>query len=273
MKEIYYLCAVIFSFYKYQGTGNDFILIDNRKHFFPKNTYLIHKLCDRKFGIGADGLMLLENADNYLFRMVYYNADGNEGSMCGNGGRCIVAFAKKLNIIDNSGTFIAVDGEHHFEVIEDQVKLNMIDVQEIKEIKEKEFELFTGSPHYVVFTHDVSNLDVFNAGREIRYNSNYKVKGINVNFVEIGDTKISMRTYERGVEDETLSCGTGNVAVALALASTDNAYNDKIELNSLGGKLKVYFKKQGTTFSDIWLEGPAEFVFHGEMEIKEDIHD
>lgn len=264
---------MIFSFSKYQGTGNDFILIDNRENIFPKDQNTIQQLCNRKFGIGADGLMLLEKAEQYLFKMVYYNADGKEGSMCGNGGRCIVAFAKRLGVIANQGKFIAIDGEHDFELENNLVKLKMIDVHEIKQIAQQDFELNTGSPHYVVFTNDVNNLDVFSEGRKIRYNEIYQKQGINVNFAEITKDKIQIRTYERGVEDETLSCGTGNVAVALALASIQPQYANKITLESPGGKLSVYFKQQEHSFSDIWLEGPAEFVYKGEIEIKEVAHD
>lgn len=256
-------------FLKYQGTGNDFILIDNRLLFFPKeNTHLVHQFCDRKFGIGADGLMLLENASGYDFKMVYYNADGNESTMCGNGGRCIAAFATHLGITQKLGKFIAIDGEHDFIIENNSVRLKMIDVPAIyKDDITKDFVLFTGSPHYVRFESDIENIDLVSEAKKIRYNKVYAKEGINVNFVEVNDGGIKMRTYERGVEDETLSCGTGTVAVALSYAVRQQINKGKIDISTPGGHLAVSFELKEDIFTDIWLEGPASYVFKGTFSI------
>jgi diaminopimelate epimerase len=203
---------MLLDFYKYQGTGNDFVMIDNRSLFFPKeDVALIERLCDRRFGIGADGLILLENDSDTDFRMVYYNSDGNESSMCGNGGRCLVAFAKQLNVIDNATTFIATDGLHHATVAEDGlVSLQMIDVNELKITPEFSF-LNTGSPHHVQIVDDLEHYNVKENGAAIRYSDLYGKAGSNVNFVsQINEDTFAVRTYERGVEDETLACGTGD---------------------------------------------------------------
>ena len=255
-------------FYKYQGTGNDFVMIDNRDLSFPKNTDIIQKLCDRRFGVGADGLILLEKDDVTDFRMVYYNSDGNESSMCGNGGRCIVAFAKKLGIFENETDFIAVDGLH-FATIDSEgiVSLQMKDVEDI-EVYEKYTFLNTGSPHHVQMTYDVQNFPVKKEGAEIRYSQLYGEKGSNVNFVEqiSGDT-FRVRTYERGVEDETLSCGTGVTAVAIAMFVTGKTKSKEINLIVEGGSLNVRFKDNDAKFSQIFLTGPATHVFSGVITI------
>ena len=256
-------------FYKYQGTGNDFVMIDNRSETFPKdNTQLIERLCDRRFGIGADGLILLENDTETDFRMVYYNSDGNESSMCGNGGRCLVAFAKKLNVIENSTTFIATDGLHHATVSKDGlVSLQMIDVDAIQTTPEFSF-LNTGSPHHVQLVEDLEHYNVKENGAAIRYSELYGKQGSNINFVKkIDDTTFSLRTYERGVEDETLSCGTGATAVAIAMNVLGKTDASSIDLNVEGGKLVVSFDKKEGHFTDVFLKGPAEFVFKGTIEI------
>nr|WP_314835657.1 diaminopimelate epimerase [uncultured Flavobacterium sp.] len=256
-------------FYKYQGTGNDFVMIDNRLATFPKNnTQLIEHLCDRRFGIGADGLILLENDTETDFRMVYYNSDGNQSSMCGNGGRCLVAFAKKLNVIENNTTFIATDGLHHATISADGlVSLQMIDVDAIQTTPEFSF-LNTGSPHHVQLVEDLEHYNVKENGAAIRYSKLYGKQGSNINFVKkIDDTTFSVRTYERGVEDETLACGTGVTAVAIAMNATGKTNATSIHLNVEGGKLAVSFDKKDGHYTNIFLIGPAEFVFKGTIEI------
>lgn len=256
------------TFYKYQGTGNDFVMIDNRNHKVSKNdTKFVNRLCDRKFGIGADGLILLENSENLKddLKMVYFNADGNESSMCGNGGRCLVAFAKLLGIITNSARFTAIDGVHEATIKNAIVSLKMQEVNNVSENKDFIF-LDTGSPHHIIFTKDVSAIDIRKEGSGIRYSDRYKDAGTNVNFVEeISDNTFSVRTYERGVEDETLSCGTGVTAVALAAYQFGKTNSEKVKLVTPGGDLSVTFKKTEKGFSDIWLSGPAELVFKGEI--------
>jgi len=256
-------------FYKYQGTGNDFVMIDNRTNFFPKeDIQLIERLCDRRFGIGADGLILLENDSDTDFRMVYYNSDGNESSMCGNGGRCLVAFANQLGVISNQAIFMATDGLHHASVGDDAiVSLQMIDVDEIQK-KDSYTFLNTGSPHHVQIVEDLKNYNVKDNGASIRYGELYGEKGSNVNFVKkIDDDTFSVRTYERGVEDETLACGTGVTAVAIAMNATGETDKTSINLNVEGGKLNVSFDKMGDHFTNVFLTGPAKFVFKGSIEI------
>ncbi|WP_300440787.1 diaminopimelate epimerase [Christiangramia sp.] len=258
------------TFFKYQGTGNDFVMVDNRDNKLTKNdTKLVNHLCDRKFGIGADGLILLENSEDPEddFKMVYFNADGNESSMCGNGGRCLVAFAKSLGIIENSARFTAIDGSHEATVNEEGiVSLKMKNVEEISENEDFIF-LDTGSPHHVIFTKNISEINIKNIGSEIRYSERYKLnKGTNVNFVEpISTDTFSVRTYERGVEDETLSCGTGVTAVALAAFRASMTNSNTVKLVTPGGELSVNFKNTENGFSDVWLSGPAESVFKGEI--------
>ncbi len=256
-------------FYKYQGTGNDFVMIDNRSNLFPKdNVQLISYLCDRRFGIGGDGLILLENDSETDFKMVYYNSDGNQSSMCGNGGRCLVAFAKKLKVISDSCTFIATDGLHHATVTEKgQVSLQMINVASVK-IAEDYVFLNTGSPHHVQIVEDLENYNIKENGAAIRYGELYGKVGSNVNFVkQINDDTFSLRTYERGVEDETLSCGTGATAAAIAMNVTGKTNATSIHLNVEGGKLEVSFDKNDDQFTNVFLKGPAEFVFKGEIKI------
>lgn len=252
-------------FYKYQGTGNDFVMIDNRDLDFPKDTELIAKLCDRRFGIGGDGLILLENDEKSDFKMVYYNSDGNESTMCGNGGRCLVAFAHFLDIFEDKATFDAIDGLHKAEIKNGIVKLKMIDVEKIGSDAD-DFVLNTGSPHYIKYVEMLNNYNVFENGNEIRNSETYKKEGINVNFVELlSDGQLFVRTYERGVEDETFSCGTGVTAAALTyMAKSDQS---SVDIKVLGGKLKVYAEKNGDGFTDIWLEGPATQVYKGDISL------
>lgn len=255
------------AFYKYQGTGNDFILMDNRDKSIQLSHTQIAQLCDRRFGIGADGLMLLEQEAGYDFKMVYYNADGNESTMCGNGGRCITAFAKKLGIINTHTKFIAVDGVHDATVnADDTISLQMKNVSSIL-IQPEYTTLDTGSPHYVVFVNDVKNTDVFNEGKSIRNKAEYQPRGINVNFVQREANTLAVRTYERGVEDETLSCGTG--VTAAAIASTDTQTGDfNIAITTPGGMLSVRFQKTSALEAkDVILTGAAEFVFMGSLDL------
>jgi len=253
-------------FSKYHGTGNDFILIDNRKGAVVLTKEQIEKLCHRRYGIGADGLMLLENAEGYDFKMVYYNADGKEGSMCGNGGRCIVRFAHDSGILKSEFLFIAVDGPHDASLeMDGTVRLKMKDVEQVESHTTFEF-VDTGSPHVVKHISGIETFDVVNEGKAIRNSHNYKENGVNVNFVEVlEDDRIYVRTYERGVEDETYSCGTGVTASALVNAHNERGFNH-VDVQTNGGLLYVEFDKTGdTSFRNIWLAGPATRVFAGEI--------
>ena len=255
-------------FYKYQGTGNDFIILDNREGNIHLSEQQISKLCDRKFGIGADGLMLLNTKAGYDFEMFYTNADGKPSSMCGNGGRCLTQFAFDCGIKKTSYTFLAVDGEHESVFAENGwIHLKMKDVNSI-ENNHGDFVLNTGSPHFIKSVGHVMKMDVVKEGREIRYSKEFEAEGINVNFVEATDEdKIIVRTYERGVENETLSCGTGVTASALVFYHNEFGFN-RIEVTTPGGHLAVEFDKKGDNeFENIWLCGPATFVFKGEVEL------
>jgi diaminopimelate epimerase len=255
------------SFYKYQGTGNDFVILDNRDGSYSNMTeQQVKMLCDRKFGIGADGLMLLETIEGFDFRMKYFNADGKEGSMCGNGGRCLVQFAKDMGIIRSHYNFLAVDGPHEAEFdSKGLVRLKMQDVNAIASDGTDKV-LDTGSPHYIRFMDNLNHLDVFTEGRKIRYNNQYSEKGINVNFVSRENDGIRVRTYERGVEDETLSCGTG--VTASAIAASNGMGQQLVFINVEGGKLQVAFNRLDEQHcNDIWLIGPATFVFSGKISL------
>lgn len=259
------------TFYKYQGTGNDFVLIDNRTLALPRNnTKLYRQICNRRFGIGADGFIMVQNKEGYDFEMVYFNSDGNESSMCGNGGRCITMFAKQLGIIENKAHFLAIDGDHDATIDNNGwVSLKMKNVDEIETI-ENDFFLDTGSPHYVRFIDgDVAQTPLIEDAKTIRYNNRFAAEGTNVNMVEKANGVLNVRTYERGVEDETFSCGTGVTAVALAaFANQPEGKNIVQPISTPGGKLQVTFDKTGTgTFENIWLQGPATFVFKGTYSI------
>ena len=252
-------------FYKYQGTGNDFILIDNRTaEFDPEDTELVKSLCDRRFGIGADGLILLEDCVGFDFQMVYFNSDGNQSSMCGNGGRCIVQFAKDMGVIKKETTFIAIDGEHDAFIENNLVHLKMIDVAGVEQIG-NDYYLNTGSPHYVKAVSDIKNYAVYDQGYAIRNNDRFKAVGTNVNFIEESGDALWVRTFERGVEDETFSCGTG--VTAAALASSLKGAESPVKIKTLGGDLQVSFAKDGEKFTNIYLVGPAKQVFRGTIEI------
>ncbi len=255
-------------FYKYQGTGNDFIMIDDRANLFPsENNELIKKLCNRHFGIGADGLILLQNNDTCDFTMVYFNSDGNQSTMCGNGGRCLVTFAHDLGIFKDETTFLAIDGLHKAKIRENRIELKINDVKVVEE-HAKHFFLNTGSPHHVEFLDNVTSVDINKTGAEIRYGSPYFKEGTNVNFVEIVDNKtIKVRTYERGVEGETLSCGTGVTAAAIAFNYSKKTTETSINIHAVGGDLCVSFIKQNGNYEEIYLIGSAEYVFKGELEL------
>ncbi|MFH1161402.1 MAG: diaminopimelate epimerase [bacterium] len=298
-------------FHKYHGTGNDFILVDNQRGNIRLSQEQIARYCDRHFGIGADGFLLLTARPGYDFGMVYFNSDGNESTMCGNGGRCMVAYVRSLNLIKDKATFMASDGEHRAEVLKingstTHIRLKMSDVlctppptppQQGRGAtvssrepstylkRSNSIQINTGSPHFVVFVDDVSTVDVVKEGRMLRNDPRFVPDGINVDFVEIRDNGLFVRTYERGVENETLSCGTGVTAAALAVASWQLAVGSwqrpvtshqspvtghqspltSYAVETLGGKLTVSFRQRGGDFTDIWLEGPAEFVFSGKM--------
>lgn len=259
-------------FYKFEGSGNDFIIIDNRNLQIKLSNANIKRLCDRKFGIGADGLMLYNSSRKFDFNMKYYNADGCEGSMCGNGGRCMIAFSHFLDKNKNKFLFDAVDGGHEGSVIESishqqwLVKLKMADVSNYKHINNS-FEINTGSPHYIEFVEQINKLDIFTEGKKIRNNKTYREVGINVNFAEQNRNGLFVRTYERGVENETLSCGTGVTASALAYALTKKLNEGMVKIQTLGGNLEVSFIKENNIFKNVWLKGPATLVFEGKIEL------
>ena len=265
-------------FWKYQGAGNDFILLDQRQQpaVTPADTQRIARLCDRRFGIGGDGLILLQNQAGYDFEMLYFNADGRESSMCGNGGRCIAAFAHDLGLVDDYCRFLAIDGPHEARISTPftgqptayWIELKMADVPTIERQDADTYILNTGSPHYVRFVDKVDGLDMVAAGRAVRYSERFQDQGINVNLVETTATGLRIRTYERGVENETLACGTGVTAAALAYAlrnpATDGAAETVVEAQ--GGHLAVRFEADGAGFREVWLCGPAVRVFTGETE-------
>ena len=255
-------------FHKYQGTGNDFVMIDNRTAGLQLTTSQIAFLCDRRFGIGADGLILLQNIADFDFEMVYFNSDGRESTMCGNGGRCLVQFAHDLGVIKRDSKFLAVDGPHKATINEEgNVALQMKDVADI-EVGEDYMVLNTGSPHYVSFVPNVDEVDLVEEAQEIRYNDRFAAEGINVNFVEIGtEDELLIRTYERGVEDETLSCGTGAVAAALAYITKSNFEASEIAMQTKGGRLAIQFERNDKGFKEVFLVGPAKLVFKGEIEL------
>ena len=256
-------------FHKYQATGNDFVLIDNRAgtHSFSKNQ--IEKICDRRFGVGADGLLLIEKHLTLDFNLVYYNSDGSQ-SLCGNGTRAAVKMASTLGMINGKTSFNAYDGLHEAELLpNDIVRLKMNDVKEVKSLGE-DFFLNTGSPHLIRFVTNLKDFKVVEEGRKIRYGDDYKPNGTNANFVELQrDNSIFVRTYERGVENETLSCGTG--VTAAALAASFKGYASPVRIKVPGGELSVEFKSnltgQTVAFHDIFLIGPAKMVFEGDLEL------
>lgn len=253
------------TFFKYQGTGNDFVMIDNRTKTFPKEkTDIISQLCDRHFGVGADGVILIEEDENFDFKMIYFNADGSE-TFCGNGGRCAVAFAHKLEMISSETHFIAVDGEHFASINEEIISLKMIDVDEIK-VNENSVFAYTGTQHHVELVDNLDDFPVFEKGKNIRYS--YKDPGSNVNFVQqLNVNTFRVRTYEKGVEDETLACGTGVTAVAIAMHKTEKTTANQINLPVEGGNLEVSFDVENDIYKNVYLKGPANYVYKGTITI------
>ncbi len=260
-------------FHKYQGSGNDFIIIDNRANIISLTEDNINFLCNRHMGIGADGLIMIKDVEGYDFAMDYYNADGKKSTMCGNGGRCIVAFAHSLCYIKSETKFLAIDGPHSAIVLSGnhdvyQIALQMTNVDKVT-LSNDNYILDTGSPHFVMFVQDVNSIDVRNEGREIRNSTEFAEQGINVNFVQIekNENLILVRTYERGVEDETLSCGTGVTASAIASSNFFDENLKKLNVSTLGGDLSVSFEHSENSFYNIWLEGPVKLVFTGIIDI------
>lgn len=253
------------NFTKYEGNGNDFIIIDDRKEEFSEdNVLMISKLCDRKFGIGADGLILLRKHKVYDFQMIYFNSDGNESSMCGNGGRCLVSYALQLDIDLKTNSFLAIDGVHKFKVVDNEIYLKMNDVKDIV-VKNGYNFLNTGSPHVVQIVENVDEINVYQQGKKIRRQFQ-EMNGVNVNFVSFNNDIIKCRTFERGVENETLSCGTGVVAVALYIFKKKKISDNKIIVSTKGGSLSVSFKNDGNSFREIWLKGDINKIFDGLIE-------
>jgi diaminopimelate epimerase len=254
-------------FNKYQGAGNDFIIIDNRDGIFnPGDSRLVNKLCDRRFGIGADGLILINKTPEFDFEMIYFNSDGFEGTMCGNGGRCTADFAIRAGIAGKEMTFKAIDGIHDAISQDGIIRLKMNNVNEYRLVNGNYF-IDTGSPHYVVFTEELENFDVYNEGKRYRHSKEFHPGGTNVNFVKPENNGIFVRTFERGVEDETLSCGTGVTASAIASVLSGHFVSGPVNVRTKGGNLKVEFNTKGGRITDIWLSGPATFVFEGKINI------
>lgn len=253
-------------FFKFQGTGNDFIMIDGRSETVNFSADEISSLCDRRFGIGADGIIILKNHYECDFEMDYYNADGTQ-SFCGNGSRCAQAFAKQLGIITDQSYFLAIDGFHHGKSEGELFATKMGDVDKVEEIGNDYF-VHTGSPHYIRYVEDVEVFNVYEEGKHIRNSETYKNEGTNVNFVTEGENKLQVRTYERGVEGETYSCGTGVTAVAISYLVKSNAYKTSVPILTKGGRLRIDLERKGeTTFENIWLVGPAKEVFEGEFNV------
>lgn len=261
---------MVTQFHKYHGTGNDFILIDNTSGSFAPDQKTIAGLCDRHFGIGADGLILLNKASGYNFGMTYFNSDGRESTMCGNGGRCLMAFADFLSLTDGKSRFLAIDGPHDGEILGKegdryQVRIRMADVVSFRDWNGMTV-IDTGSPHLVCRVNDAMHLNILETARPLRYHQEFAPSGINVNFVEDLDDHLYVRSYERGVEDETLSCGTGVTAAALAHALGKESITGRVTIHTRGGILHVSFKKTPGGFEDIWLEGPSQRVFEGTID-------
>jgi diaminopimelate epimerase len=258
-------------FSKYHGTGNDFVVIDGRKQDTSDfDADLIRQMCDRRFGIGGDGLIILEESERADFKMAFFNSNGKEGTMCGNGGRCITAFASKLGIISMDTTFEGTDGLHAASILpNEEIRLGLSDVDGIRWMEDG-YLLDTGSPHFVQFVSQLEMIDVTGVGRNIRNQPRFGKDGVNVNFVERSGSPnmISVRTYERGVENETSSCGTGVAAAAICAYFHYKSDILSYHVGTPGGNLHVSFKpRYHNQFSDIYLTGPAAHVFDGSIEI------
>lgn len=251
-------------FTKYQGTGNDFIMIDGREETVIFSEVQVKQLCDRRFGIGADGIIILKNHPECDFEMDYYNADGTK-SFCGNGSRCAQAFALELEIIKDESYFLAIDGFHKGKRVDNNFATHMADVNEHQSIEEDYF-IHTGSPHYIKYVEDTDLIDVVGEGRAIRNSDPYRAEGTNVNFVNIGEDGLKVRTYERGVEAETYSCGTGVTAAAISYQIEKNRFDKEVKIETKGGNLSILLNRNANnSFDDIWLVGPAEKVFSGSI--------
>ena len=257
------------NFSKYNGAGNDFILIDDRENLINDNKSLISYLCNRHFGIGGDGLIILKESINSDFEILHYTSDGNLGSLCGNGSRCAVLFAYNKDIISKKTVFHAFDGIHNAEILDNGlIKMEMKVNSDIVSNSYGTW-LDTGSPHLVVEKNDTDKLDVNIEGRLIRYNDFYKEEGVNVNFVEkISDDHFKIRTYERGVENETLACGTGSTASAICMNFLGKTNSSNITMQCKGGDLNVQFNSSEKNYKEISITGPAELVFEGVVEVK-----
>ncbi len=258
---------MILNFYKYQGTGNDFIMVDNfLGEYDSLSVEMVRKLCDRRFGIGADGLILLHRKAGYDFEMDYFNSDGSK-SFCGNGARCSVAFAVFLGIKKERYHFLAIDGAHEAILEGETIGVKMKNCTFPMEVGEDYF-LNTGSPHYLIFQNELTHEKVLELGRKVRYSESFKKEGVNVNLIKTeSERELSIATYERGVEDETLSCGTGATACALLHAHLNVEASDEILVNVKGGQLSIRYEKTHHGFENIWLLGPAKFVFQGEAAV------
>ena len=257
---------MLVNFYKYQGTGNDFVIIDLRSNNFQLTENNIKTICNRKFGIGSDGLMIMKNHNDYDFEMKFFNPDGSE-SFCGNGSRCAVLYSFHHGLIQRKCTFLTNDGVHKASVKKDEiVRVSIRRPQEFNELKNDSFEINTGSPHFIQFMSNINKLDFLTYCKSIRNNKKYKKNGININLVEERNSNLMMRTFERGVENETLSCGSGVTAAAIAFGYRKTNIN-KVHVQTPGGDLTVEFKMNKSTFSEIYLSGPSSFVYKGELNI------
>jgi len=254
---------MLLKFSKYQGTGNDFIMIDNRDNHFIPNPEIIQKLTDRRFGIGSDGLITIEDHSSLDFKMNYFNSDGSQ-SLCGNGSRCAVAFARELGIIEQEATFESTDGIHYAFIKNENIHFKLHDVNKVDRLNKNEYFVDTGSPHHIILNEEIESIDIKKRGSELRYSNRYSPSGTNVNFLKLNLNSLIVRTYERGVEDETLSCGTG--VTACALTAYNLGYKSPVKIETKGGTLSVSFEVTDNQFTNVYLIGPAMKVFEGSID-------